>query len=264
MRVPKALRRWRPKRPPNVPRAQKLTSRLFELEREIKAMLSPIRDYRLNGVKKEGAIRQGGNQTQVMAASGPDLNPIAAHPVSRSYEPKVATQIKRISKRQTVGGAGALGLFLSICFGLLAICGVIIALLFLQLKDMKVDITGLKQRLAATEAHLGKVEKIAQQQIAKEPNIFDTPPRKPPISLGDDEIKAIRAFIKILPSKPGAMQQKTLIGDKVSNTKSAPIPESLVSQMPKLRGAKFFVDQNGAIIIIGEGSNRADAVIEPQ
>jgi hypothetical protein len=34
--------------------------------------------------------------------------------------------------------------------------------------------------------------------------------------------------------------------------------------MPKLRGAKFLVDQNGAIIIIGEGSNRADAVIEPQ
>jgi hypothetical protein len=34
--------------------------------------------------------------------------------------------------------------------------------------------------------------------------------------------------------------------------------------MPKLRGAKFFVDQNGAIIIIGEGSNRVDAVIEPQ
>jgi hypothetical protein len=33
---------------------------------------------------------------------------------------------------------------------------------------------------------------------------------------------------------------------------------------PKLRGAKFFVDQNSAIIIVGAGSNRADAVIEPQ
>jgi hypothetical protein len=35
------------------------------------------------------------------------------------------------------------------------------------------------------------------------------------------------------------------------------------NQLPKLRGAKFLVDQNGAIII-SENSNRADAVIEPQ
>jgi hypothetical protein len=262
MRVHKSLRLWRRKRPLNVPRAQKLNSKLIELEREIKAMLSPIRDHRHTGLNKAGAIKQGGDQTPVMAAPKPDPTPIAAHPVPRGPELKTAIPTKRISKRQASGGASALGLFLSICFGLLAICGVIIALLFLQLKEMKVDITGLKQRLAATETHLGKVEKIAQQQIANEPNIFDTPPRKPPISLGDDDIKAIRAFIKVLPSKPGVMQQKTHVGDKISNTKSAPIPESLVSQMPMLRGAKFFVDQNGAIIIIGAGSNRADAVIE--
>jgi hypothetical protein len=36
------------------------------------------------------------------------------------------------------------------------------------------------------------------------------------------------------------------------------------SQMPKLRGARFLAEENGAIILIGEGSNRADAVIEPQ
>jgi hypothetical protein len=59
-------------------------------------------------------------------------------------------------------------------------------------------------------------------------------------------------------------QQKTRVVSKVSDTKSAPIPETLVTQMQKPRGAKFFVDQNGAIIIIGEGSNQVDAVIEPQ
>jgi hypothetical protein len=41
----------------------------------------------------------------------------------------------------------------------------------------------------------------------------------------------------------------------------APIPASLVDQMPKLRGARFSIDQDGAIIIIGEGSNRVDAVL---
>jgi hypothetical protein len=197
-----------------------------------------------------------------MAASRSNLNPIAAHPVPRAGEPEIVTQEKPKAKRQAAGRASALGIFLSICFGLLAICGTIIALLFIQIKDMKVEMTGIKQRLAATEAHLGRFEKIAQQQLVKESNIFDAP-RRIPIELGNDDMKAIRASIRVLPST-GAAQQKTRVGDKISDTKSVPIPESLVTQMPKLRGAKFFVDQNGAIIIIGEGSNRVDAVIEPQ
>ena len=281
MRAYKALRLWRRKRQPNTARTkkqlntartQKLNSRLIELEREIKAMLSPVRDHRKIAPNKGSAIarffksvgKNGGNQTQAMAASGSNRNPIAAHPVPRVGEPEIATQEKPKAKRQAAGRASALGIFLSICFGLLVLCGVIIALLFLQIKDMKVEMAGIKQRLAATEALLGRFEKNAQQQLVKESNIFDGPPRRTPIELGNDDMKAIRASIRVLPSKPGAEQQKTRVGDKISDSKSAPIPESLVTQMPKLRGAKFFVDQNGAIIIIGEGSNRADAVVEPQ
>jgi hypothetical protein len=76
-------------------------------------------------------------------------------------------------------------------------------------------------------------------------------------------MRVIREFIKVLPSKPGA-QQKIQLGEEISDTPSTPVPESLVNRLPKLRGASFLVDQNGAIIIIGEGSKRADAVIEPQ
>jgi len=281
MRAYKALRLWRRKRQPNmartqkqpnIARRQKLNSKLIELEREIKAMLSPVRDHRKTAPNKGSAIarffksvgKNGGNQTGAMAASGSNPNPFAAHPVPRAAEPEIATEEKPKAKRKAAGRASALGVFVSICFGLLAICGTIIALLFLQIKDLKVEMTGIKQRLAATEAHLGRFEKIAQQQLVKESNIFDGPPRRTPIELGNDDMKAIRASIRVLPSKSGAAQQKTRVGDKISDTKSAPIPESLVVQMPKLRGAKFFVDQNGAIIIIGEGSNRVDAVVEPQ
>jgi hypothetical protein len=271
MRAYKALRLWRRKRQPNMARTQKWNSKLIELEREMKAMLSPIRDHRKTATNKGNAIarffksvgKNGGNQKPAMAASGSNLNPIAVQPVPRAGEPEMATQERPKTKKQAVGGAGVFGVFLSICFGLLATCGIIIALLFLQIKDMKVEMTSIKQRLAATEAHLGRFEKIAQQQLVKESNIFDGPPRRT-LELGNDDMKAIRASIRVLPSKPGAAQQKTHVGDKISDAKSAPIPESLVTQMPKLRGAKFFVDQNGAIIIIGEGSNRVDAVIEPQ
>jgi hypothetical protein len=256
----------------NMARRQKWNSKLVKLEREIKAMLSQTRDHRKTAPNKGGAIarffkgvaKTGGNQTRAMATSGSNLNPIAAHPVPPAGAPEIATQEKPKAKRQAAGRMSALGAFLSICFGLLAICGTIIALLFLQIKDMKVEMTGIKQRLAATEAHLGRFEKTAQQQFVKESNIFDGPPRRIPIELGNDDMKAIRASIRVLPSKSGAVQQKTRVGDKISDARSAPVPESLVSQMPKLRGAKFFVDQNGAIIIIGEGSNRVDAVIEPQ
>jgi len=280
MQAYKALRLWRRKRHPNMARTQKQpdmartqkwNSRLTELEREIKAMLSPIRDHRKTAPNKRNAIARffksvgenSGNQKRATAASGSNLNPIAAHPVLRPGEPEIATQEKPRAKRRAAGRASALGVFLSICFGLLAICGIIIALLFLQIKEMKVEMTGIKQRLAATEAHLGRFEKIAQQQTVKEQQIVEASPRHTPITLSNDDIKAIRAFIKVLPSKPGA-QAKIRVGDQISDIGSAPVPESLVNQMPKLRGAKFLVDQNSAIIIIGEGQNRADAVIEPQ
>ena len=281
MRAYKALRLWRRKRQPNrartqkqpnMARTQKWNSKLTELEREIRSILSPTRDLRKSAGNKGSAIarffksvgKNDGNQIRAMATSGSNLNPIAGHPLPRAAEPETAAQEKPKAKRPPAGRASAFGVFLSMCFGLLAICGVVIALLFLQIKDMKVEMTGIKQRLAATETHLGRFEKIAQQQLVKESTILDSPPRRTPIELGNDDMKAIRASIRVLPSKPGEVQQKTRVGDKISDTKSAPIPESLVTQMPKLRGTKFFVDQNGAIIIIGEGSNRADAVIESQ
>jgi hypothetical protein len=192
-----------------------------------------------------------------IASTWRKLITIAARPAPLAYKPKVAARGERVSKGEGVGrAANTPGVFfVSICIGLLAICGVVIALLFLQVKEMKVEMVHWKQRLAAAEVHLGKIEKIAQQQIAS--------PRHMPITLGNDDMKAIRAFIKVLPSKPGA-QQKIHVGEEIWGIRSVPVPESLVNQIPKLRGARFLVDDNGAIIIIGQGSNRADAVIEPQ
>jgi hypothetical protein len=118
------------------------------------------------------------------------------------------------------------------------------------------------QHLATLEAQVRKVEKNAQEQV-KESRILEAAPRRVPITLSNDDMKAIRGFIKVLPSQPGT-QQKFHVGDEISNFRSAPVPEPLVNQMPKLRGARFLVDDNGAIIIIGDGSNRADALIEPQ
>src|SRR5262249_57026979 len=109
MRVSKSLRLWgrkpqlnkaRPQKRPNLARPQKWNSKLVELEREIKAMLGPIRSYRKTAPNKGSAIARffksvgdnGGNQKRTMVAPGANLNPIAAHPLSRAPEPGIFRQ----------------------------------------------------------------------------------------------------------------------------------------------------------------------------
>lgn len=150
-------------------------------------------------------------------------------------------------------------LFISAGLGLIGICGILILALFLQIKDMKAKIKQAEIELAATRAQLNRVEKLAQPRTEPTPT-KQAQTIRPPLSFSDADIKVIRETIKTLPPKSGALQ-KIHLGDKIGGLSMAPIPESLTAQMPKLRGAKFSIDEDGAIIIIGEGSNRADAVL---
>jgi hypothetical protein len=151
-------------------------------------------------------------------------------------------------------------LLISICFGLLTISAIIIATLFIQIKELKMEVA---QTQRATMARLERLEKTARQRIViKEPPVSEPQPQLAQLALNEADRKLIRQFIKVLPPKPGA-QPKIHLGDKISDVTLVPVPESLVEQVPKLRGARFSIDQNGSIIIIGEGSSRADAVIAP-
>jgi hypothetical protein len=188
---------------------------------------------------------------------------VAARPKPRSDEP-LCIKPSEFERRRR-GGGRAVALGISICFGLLVVCGIMIVALFTQIRDMKVEIAFLKQHLAGADAHLARFEEISQQKMAKEAKILEAPPppQRVQISLSNDDIKLIRSSIKVLPSQPGA-QPKVHLGQEVSNTSVVPVPESLVGRIPKLRGARFLVDDNGAIVIVADGSNRADVVVEPQ
>jgi len=188
-----------------------------------------------------------------------------ANEVPQANEPQVKESKAVDLRPRTRGKAGALAV--SICFGLLVCCGIVIATLFTQVREMQADIASLKLRLAGVDSHVSRLELNAQQKIIKEAKIADSPapppPRRIPISLSNDDIKLIRASIKVLPSQPGA-EPKVQLGQEVSAISTVPVPGSVIGQIPKLRGARFLVDDNGAIIIVAEGSNRADVVIEPQ
>ncbi len=41
------------------------------------------------------------------------------------------------------------------------------------------------------------------------------------------------------------------------------MPDTIVDKVPKLRGARFAIDKNQAIVIVGGGSNRVDAILAP-
>ena len=189
---------------------------------------------------------------------------LGARASSRAYEPPAKRQEVEL-KRGAAGRVSALAI--SICFGLLVCCGIVIATLFTQVREMQADLASLKLRLAGVDSHLSRLELTAQQKIIKEAKISETPPpptpRRIPISLSNDDIKLIRASIKVLPSQPGA-QPKVQLDQEVSVISTVPVPGSVVGQIPKLRGARFLVDDNGAIVIVAEGSNHADVVIEPQ
>jgi len=284
MRLYKSVRFWRRGQKRRVVRAPKLTAKLVKLEREIGGVADHIagntnrartmgaprtavaRFFRAAGQEIAAAIRYNWRQFVDWASWARRLVTIAVRPATQVYPPAMLASAKRrvTPKAAKPASTGGVSLFLvSICFGLLVLSGAIIALLFLQIKDMKGEIARWQQNLSATQTQLRQVEKNAQQKVDSEVKAAAARTRHVPIALTTDEFKAVRASIKVIPSKPGT-QSKIHVGDDVADPKSAPVPESLTIQIPKLRGARFSIDDNGAIVLFAEGSNRVDAVIEPQ
>jgi len=264
----KAFDLWRPKRHRRSVRASKVKSK------QLQPAMSSADGIRADGVGTSPNDRQSIVPRQSTIAAllarlpmAPEywrkLIAVTGRPAPRGYEPPREKGKEAELKSRALGRAGALAI--SICFGLLVCCGIVIATLFTQVRDMKADVALLKLRLAGVDSHLSRLEVTAQQKIIKEAKIAETPspPRRVQISLSNDDIKLIRASIKVVPSQTGA-QPKVQLGQEVSAISTVPVPGSVVGQIPKLRGARFLVDDNGAIIIVGEGSNRADVVIEPQ
>ena len=147
---------------------------------------------------------------------------------------------------------------ISVCFGLLIVAGILVAVLYLQVKALKTELAMGQRRVAVITARVNQLEKNNQQKPGKDPAPTDQPHAE--IALSKADLKVIRQFIKVLPAAPGA-EQKIHVGDDVSNITAVPVPESLVEQLPKLRGARFSIDQSGVIVLIGEGSKKADAIV---
>jgi hypothetical protein len=281
VRLQKPGRFWRREGNRNLARVPRLRSKLVKLEQEIGGVADHLAGNagrrRLAGKKRQGrisALFRGFGQNLVYmfrqvggaVASARKAVTIGVRAAPAPRQQRTAVPAGRtVPAKRTRAGTSGLGVVLvSVCFGLLALSGVIIALLFLQVRGMKDEIARWQQNLSATQAQLRQIERAARQKADNEAKAAAAAPPQPgPIVLGTEEMKSIRASIKVLPSKPGA-QAKVRVGEEAPDLRSAPVPESLANQIPKLRGARFAVDDNGAIVLFAEGSNRIGAVIEWQ
>ena len=134
---------------------------------------------------------------------------------------------------------------------------------------MKSEIGKLSQDLGSAKIRINQLEKSARQTEAEaesnrtdkaQPKQMPLLPKQQKLDLNSADIQIIRQYIKVAPSQTSA-PSKIAVGDDLKDLAAGPIPESLVDALPKLMGARFSIDQSGAIIIVGAGSNRIEAVI---
>jgi hypothetical protein len=125
---------------------------------------------------------------------------------------------------------------------------------------MRFDIIESRAQIAVLKDHIARLEKEAQaERLASE----SASPRKVEVNslmLTPEEEKLVRQFIKVLPSQmAGAPTLK--VGQPLGTRSTAPLPDAIVEQIPRLSGARFSIDSSGSIIISGTGSSRADAIV---
>jgi hypothetical protein len=191
------------------------------------------------------------------AVRGVSIPTITSKPKRIPSEGKPTSSKERTAqKSETI-----IGVLLAICFGLVIICSALFAMLMVQVRDMKSEMAHWQKEIASIGMRLTKNEQLAQRITSNPPRAAVDQPQHAPFALNEADRKIIRQFIKILPPKPGA-EPSIHLGDEVPAASSVPVQQALIDQLPKLRGARFSIDRDGTIVIISQGSNHADAIVQ--
>jgi hypothetical protein len=171
---------------------------------------------------------------------------------------------------RTVGTAvgAALGLFV------VGTC-LLVTTALSQLKSMKADVAAAREELLLAKEQTGSLERrleaalqaIDHQQIvgsirqAPGDRGSEKPGGRLPFRLTPEETQLIRTYIKT----PVVSQTTGTIGvdTELRNAALLPLPAQIMAKAPRLEGARFTIDRNGAIVISLRNSRTADAIIQP-
>ena len=144
------------------------------------------------------------------------------------------------------------------------ICAIIV---FMQVNSLKVEIATLQREIIALKLRVATLDRIASANEVRDKTKSETPkpladaqPDQAPLILSREEIQLIRDYIKPAPVAASATEM-IKVGDPVTG-ETVPFPSPITEKVRKLFGARFTI-RHGIIVIIRNGSRRADAVIGP-
>ena len=146
-----------------------------------------------------------------------------------------------------------------------------------QIKGLKAELASARRELAGAKDRLARLERrldTAASQSAPSQGNLGRPldgagavrtdaTAGGVLELSREEVQLVRDYIKLPPAPPGAVQTMAL-GAPVPDTMLMPLPSQITDKFPRLLGARFATDRNGAIVIVRRGSRSADAVITRQ
>jgi len=163
--------------------------------------------------------------------------------------------------------------------GLAAVCAVLLLAgveLFLaeRMKELRDRANLTERQLASVEQRVGRLELQMEQLLSR--RVPDNPPGasrpegetapvvKPDssITLTRAEIDIVRDYIKLPPAAAGTVATMS-VGAPVGSHVLVPFPSQIADRVPKLVGARFTTDRNGAIVVVAAGSDRIGFIIPP-
>lgn len=253
-----------------------------------------VEDLR-GGIRREaGAVQQGPNEsgddeaatpTDLGPAPGLRLSPADMHGASMAASDFVAKHALAgdIRGDEVVVGthAGRSSLVLRALAAVAVAAAILFAVFDLYLaervKDLRSNAAQLQRQLASMEHRLGRLELEREQQVTprldekgnavtSETNSAPVPPPafvEPAKGLSQTEIDIVREYIKTPPGM--AAKGPTLkVGMSLANQPLIPLPPQLIEKLPKLVGARFRVDRDGAVVIVPAGSDRIGFIVPPR
>ena len=158
------------------------------------------------------------------------------------------------------------GLFAAICL-VVFLAGAGGAFLVAQLNGLRHELTNVRRDLTGAKDRIARLESKGQEPIISQS--FNELAQKQAdvrqraaLELSREEAQLVRDYIKVPPARPGTAPT-IQIGAVVPPAILVPLPQQVSEKVPKLIGARFTTDRNGAIVIVRSGSRQADAVINP-
>ena len=149
-----------------------------------------------------------------------------------------------------------------LCCIFVVLCGILLFAAGREMRRFQSEAADSNAQIHVLHERLAKLEKETQalRNRASEPTQPPTTTERNALTLTRDEERLVRQFIKVLPSQT-AGSTPVQPGQPLGAISTAPIPDALIEQIPRLAGARFSIDATGAIIISRAGSSRVDAVL---